>query len=61
MLNNWTRKIVVLCAMLYVGYFSALIGLELFYFGAALPYLQGAVVWLALVVFAFLDRKFELI
>ena len=61
MLNTRTRKIVVLCTMLYLGYLGTLVGLKFFYFGDYEMYLQAALVYVALAVVAFLDRKFELI
>ena len=33
MLKSRTRRIVVLCLVLYVGYTGALVGLKLFYYG----------------------------
>ena len=61
MLNNRTRKIAAVCTILYLGYFGALVGLKFFYFGEYHTYLQAALVYVALVIVAFLDRKFELI
>ena len=61
MLTNRTRKVVVLCAILYIGYLGTLIGLKIFYFGDYEMYLQAALVYVALAVVAFIDRKFELI
>lgn len=61
MLTNRTRKVVVLCAILYIGYLGTLIGLKIFYFGDYEMYLQAALVYVAFAVVAFIDRKFELI
>ena len=61
MFRTRARKIIALCALLYLGYLGVLIGLKFFYSGDFEIYLQAALVYVTLTVVAFLDRKFKFI
>ena len=61
MLKNHRMWGYALCVVLYIAYLVVSVGLKFAFDGEYFVYIQVALVWFALVVFAFLDRTFELI